>query len=354
MILGILLGILKWIGIILLAIVGLILLIVLLVLFCPFTYNIDVEANVKDLKTTKAIIKLGWLFWIIRPVVSYENEKLGIIVRIFGIPINLTKEKKKKKKKKPAAKKQTSEAKKQTSEAKKQNNELSESKADIDEVKEQRALVADTDDINEIESDITDEFEAELIEIDSFDKNDSINDNLTSSSKKASVFDKIKSFFKREKKAKKPKLSAEEKKKLKEAKKKELEEKLKKLKDSFARAKEIYKTLTDKETKEAIRLVLNVLKKSLKHLLPRRIRGKLKYGFENPETTGQVLSIMAMAYPLHKGHIGLLPIFETEEMVLDGRINLRGHVMLGFFVLQLLRLWNNKLIKNMIKSAMSK
>ena len=99
--LHILLGILKVVGILLLILVGLVLLGILLLLFCPVVY--EGEAY-KDASAYGGYLKISWLFHILSFRMFFGNQEQGngYSVKIFGIPMEkvgkLLKGKKKEKK----------------------------------------------------------------------------------------------------------------------------------------------------------------------------------------------------------------------------------------------------------------
>lgn len=90
----IILLILKIIGIVLLVILGILLFCVLLALFVPIRYRADILRREKI--KGRAVVK--WLFPAFYATAGYDEEKLTLRVRIFGIPIYPRKEKKKKEK----------------------------------------------------------------------------------------------------------------------------------------------------------------------------------------------------------------------------------------------------------------
>ncbi len=317
----ILLTILKWIGIVLLCILGLVLLILLLTLFSPITYNVQFKGSKESIYVQA---KMGWFLYLIRPIVTFEDNELKIKVRIFGIPINLSGGGKESPKK----------------------SEKTEVKADeVHEEKEKPAEIPAAEEPLLIE-----DKEAEAVEVIEAEGEPEpkaeVNEEVT---EKKSFFDKIKDKTKREKK---PKLSEEEKQKLKEEKQQKREETKKKIREGIDKAKKIWAYLQEEETRKAIALIKDVTKKVLRHILPRRFKGHINLGFEDPSTTGTILAAVGGAYPIHRGNLGVTPVFDTEEMVLDGEARIHGHIFIIFFVIQGLRVLTNKRIMSLIKKAM--
>ena len=77
---------LKWIGIVLLFLLGFILLMIFLVLFFPFVYRISGEKK----EDFKAKVSLSFLFRILYVSVKYVNQEPLLVARFFGIPVYKT------------------------------------------------------------------------------------------------------------------------------------------------------------------------------------------------------------------------------------------------------------------------
>lgn len=338
---GIVLLVLKVIGIILLCILGLILLLLLLTLFSPLTYNVVASGSMESYKV-KA--KIGWFLNIFRVNACFKDGKLKLRLRIFGIPFNLGAKSEKKQKREetlPAQLPETAEVvgTAEVVEAAEVSETVEAEVTEVPETTEEILL------IEEKTTDIDPEREA-------FEEPEN----------KPSIKDKIKNIFKREKK---PKLSEEEKQRLKEekarlkAEKKEAakrarEEKIKQIKEYISKGKEIWAYLQEDETKKAISLAKDVLKKVLKHILPRKFKGHVDFGLEDPSTTGTVVAAVCAAYPVHKGNMIVTPYFDTDEMILKGKAQVKGHIILCYLAIQGLRILTNKRIMSLIKKARNK
>lgn len=66
------------------------------------------------------------------------------------------------------------------------------------------------------------------------------------------------------------------------------------------------------------------LKKTLKHILPYKVKGFVRIGLEDPCNTGYLLGVLSMAYPIYAGKIQIIPDFQEE--VLEGKVDARGRV----------------------------
>lgn len=81
---------------------------------------------------------------------------------------------------------------------------------------------------------------------------------------------------------------------------------------------ELFGRTWEKYSKEALCL--------LKRIAPRKIKGYLHIGMEDPATTGQILGYYGMLYPLIGEHIDVVPDF--EHVVLEGSLKIRGNITL--------------------------
>lgn len=137
--------------------------------------------------------------------------------------------------------------------------------------------------------------------------------------------------------------------------------------DFLANIKENISRLIDKrneivkkvsQTKEFLqksytKLAWKHLKQSLfrlwKHVRPRKYHGIVRFGMEDPATTGQVLGVAAMLMPLYKEHIVVAPDF--EQQIFEGEIYAKGRVQIGFFAIWILKLLLNRNMMKTIQEA---
>ena len=86
--------------------------------------------------------------------------------------------------------------------------------------------------------------------------------------------------------------------------------------------------------------MLEKVKKIIVHVLPRKISGYFKFGFEDPSVTGQVLEILAVFYPLYKDDFKIIPMFYDEIIEVD--ISFKGRLRILYAAYIGLLLWLNK------------
>lgn len=78
--------------------------------------------------------------------------------------------------------------------------------------------------------------------------------------------------------------------------------------------------------KETFKKCSGELLKLLKSIAPRKIKGRLRIGMEDPATTGKILGYYGMLYPLIGDHIDIVPDF--DQTVLEGNILIKGKITL--------------------------
>lgn len=100
-------------------------------------------------------------------------------------------------------------------------------------------------------------------------------------------------------------------------------------------------------TQEAISLVWNHAKGLLRHVMPTKIEGKVTFGSENPAVTGMVLAVLGMSIPLHKNCIAVNPLFEGEN-VLEGDVRLKGRIYGWVLLKAAVTIYLNKNVKYVI------
>ena len=106
------------------------------------------------------------------------------------------------------------------------------------------------------------------------------------------------------------------------------------------KAKDIHYIITNDENKLIFMKMLEKVKKIIVHVLPKKIVGYFKFGFEDPSVTGQVLEILAVFYPLYKDDFKIIPMFYDEIVEVD--ISFKGRLRIFYAAYIGLLLWLNK------------
>ena len=284
---GVLLTILKVIGIIILALIALALLIVLMVLFIPVRYR----GKIYFKKTPDIDLSVTWLFKFLNISLKFKDE-LDISAKVaWFFTVFSNKEDSKDGQEIEFGNKDT--FKKEPEEkslSKKENSEEKSASLKGDNIKEHKT---DTENIPPVKAD---------------------------------------ELNKQEKKHSKAVKKAKDKKK--DNKNKSLPEKI------LEKAKDIHYIITNDENKLIFMKMLEKVKKIIVHVLPKKIVGYFKFGFEDPSVTGQVLEILAVFYPLYKDDFKIIPMFYDEIIEVD--ISLKGRLRIFYAAYIGLLLWLNK------------
>ena len=284
---GVLLTILKVIGIIILALIALALLIVLMVLFIPVRYR----GKIYFKKTPDIDLSVIWFFKFLNISLKFKDEldisaKVAWFFTVFSNKEDSKDGQKVKSDNKDAFEKETEEK----SLLKKENSEEKSTSLKGDNIKEHKR---DTENIPPVKAD---------------------------------------ELNKQEKKHNKAVKKAKNKKK--DKKNKSLPEKI------LEKVKDIHYIITNDENKLIFIKMLEKVKKIIVHVLPRKISGYFKFGFEDPSVTGQVLEILAVFYPLYKDDFKIIPMFYDEIVEVD--ISFKGRLRIFYTAYIGLLLWLNK------------
>jgi hypothetical protein len=109
----------------------------------------------------------------------------------------------------------------------------------------------------------------------------------------------------------------------------------------------ISRLISDPRNKRLFSFLVRRLKRVLSCVLPKKISGTVKYGFEDPYTTGQVLSWLALLIPVYRDRLKVIPVFEKKELEAEGEF--RGSIHLFILVFTGLEVWFNRDFKRFLK-----
>lgn len=116
-----------------------------------------------------------------------------------------------------------------------------------------------------------------------------------------------------------------------------------KIKSIWETKEKVTAFLTDDVHVEAFKIVKNEIGILARHLRPRRIKGFVKFGFEDPYRTGQVLAGLSILYPFYGENVEIYPDFEKK--ILEGDLYIKGHIRMVHLMAMLWRLFFNRYIR---------
>lgn len=107
------------------------------------------------------------------------------------------------------------------------------------------------------------------------------------------------------------------------------------IRDTLNTAKEkkeqIQAWVSDKKNQKTVKLLFRQVKKLIRHIFPRKGKGNVTFGFEDPYLTGQVLTYASVIYPFCHKHLNLYPVFDQAIFTAEG--NFRGRIRIGTVLL---------------------
>ncbi|MDO4803229.1 MAG: hypothetical protein Q4A32_00215 [Lachnospiraceae bacterium] len=106
------------------------------------------------------------------------------------------------------------------------------------------------------------------------------------------------------------------------------------------KASNILDFLDDERTQEVLGLIKKQIFRLFRHILPKELNGYLNFGLGDPYMTGRTLATACVFYPLYGRTFRLDPDF--EEMVFNGKANLKGRIYLFYILFMVLTILLNK------------
>lgn len=103
---------------------------------------------------------------------------------------------------------------------------------------------------------------------------------------------------------------------------------------------------SDETTKKAFGKIKEQTLLLVKHCFPKKIKGQICYGFDDPSATGQVLGAISVFYPLYGRAFRIVPDF--TQAVLEGEAEIKGRIYGCFLVKFLWTLYFDDNVKVLI------
>ena len=353
-IIGVLLAILKVIGIILLGILGLLLIIILLFLFVPFVYTIRVKYVDKQLEADGEI---SFLFRLLRARAIYKEElsyeaKAAFFTLISSKKADEDKENgKERRKENKAADVKAEDTSLKTTEAITSTG-IIERKAAKAEKGTRLDVETQIPKSTTVERKVDAEADSKQVnnQPESIKQEDSNIEDGTQVDRKQEVCGQVSEENKagknlKSKKAKKQKSKKTKKKfnifaKIEEIKEK-IEAKWTAFKETFLslnnKKEAVLKFINAEGTAAGIFYLLTQSKILIKMILPKEIKGWLRFGTGDVYTEGQYLTYLCFVYPLYAGKFDIIPDWEEEVIEVDasfsGKIRMFAMLLIGLKLL---------------------
>lgn len=107
--------------------------------------------------------------------------------------------------------------------------------------------------------------------------------------------------------------------------------------------------LETEDNRKGIGCVYAGLKKTLKHILPYKVKGVVRIGLDDPCSTGYLLGALSMAYPIYADKIQIIPDFQEE--VLEGQVDAKGRIRAFTLLIIGIKLILNDNFKTLLKNV---
>jgi len=369
-IIGVLLAILKVIGIILLGILGLLLIIILLFLFVPFVYKIRVKYVDKQLEADGEV---SFLFRLLRARAIYKEElsyeaKAAFFTLISSKKADEDKEDGKERcKENKATCVKAEDTSLKTIEAKEEEGVTFTGITEFEtvEAKTETKVESETQTIKSTTVEHRVDAEADSKQVnnqqESIKQEDSNIEDGTRVDRKQELCGQVSEENKagknlKSKKAKKQKSKKTKKKlnifaKIEEIKEK-IEAKWTAFKEDFLslnnKKEAVLKFINAEGTADGIFYLLTQSKILVKMILPKKIKGWLRFGTGDVYTEGQYLTYLCFVYPLYAGKFDILP--EWDEEVIEVDASFSGKIRMFAMLLIGLKLLFSKKVKALLRN----
>ncbi|MER2025258.1 MAG: hypothetical protein ABS879_06530 [Eubacteriales bacterium] len=109
----------------------------------------------------------------------------------------------------------------------------------------------------------------------------------------------------------------------------------------------VYDFFFDERVQAFLSQIMGLIRKLIGHVLPKKLIGYVRFGLDDPGYTGRVLAAVAPFYPKYGRSFSVQPDF--EDLVLEGKAELKGRVYLFYVAYIGLRAILNKNTKYVIR-----
>lgn len=120
---------------------------------------------------------------------------------------------------------------------------------------------------------------------------------------------------------------------------------LSKLTDIKQKIDLIKEFIGEEENRKAFGVTWQSLKKLLRHVLPKKLRSRVVFGTGDPCSTGQALGAASILYGIYGEHVRITPDFENK--VFEGSHYARGRIRMGTLLIIVIKLLLDKRFKQL-------
>lgn len=323
------LGILKIIGIVLLVLLGILLTLVLLVLLAPVCYSIEGSYY----GTVKAVARVSWLFPILSARAVYE-EKMNLAVRILGIRVF---------QEEMAFGKDGEEEEK---EANQETDQASKEDKKAPRISGEKPEEETTKETTEKRLEIPKDKKIKKEQI----KKEQIKEERIKPEKEPQEKESLKDKAKGKRKEKPKRAQKHKTDSWIERWKTKVQEIKKSLNNLKKKKDKIWRFLCNEKNQRTFRLLLRQLKALVRHILPKKVSGEVRFGFDDPYTTGQILTYISPFYGLYADHLKVIPVF--GESVMEGEGRIKGRIRIGTLIVIVVRMLFDKNFRTLLKKCL--
>lgn len=310
--------ILKIIGILLLFILGLILFLLAVVLFVPVRYQVSADKA----EQVRAEGRVSWIFGLIQIQGNYDGKQSGFDLFLFGKSLLHRQPKRKKTDQRQKKRKTDKPKKKVTEQSQEKQNVVTDpklpDKAEQPEVTEQMKKPEQAEK-SEQEENVT-------VTVQDIEKTPVKKQNVKEKAQKRyhEIRQKIAGFKKTGKR---------------------LTDRIKRIKTTVQRYLDFWHL---EATQSAKKHVWKETRYLLRHILPRKIEGRITIGVEDPATTGQILGILYVMSAFAGNCLEINGDF--EKAIFQGEFRLKGHVRICHIAKSAVSLLTDKKIRQTVQS----
>lgn len=116
----------------------------------------------------------------------------------------------------------------------------------------------------------------------------------------------------------------------------------------YDKIKKIKEYITNDTNLKAILRIKNELIYFLKKIKPKKIKGFIRFGMEDPYNTGRVLAVLSVLYPFYGEHFEIYPEFDKE--IIEGNIYLKGRIRLIYLIIAACKICLDRNVKQAYKN----